>query len=88
MTYKQYLKTDKWKQKKQALIVRSMRNARKANRWGICESCGYTPWKPCLQVHHLTYEHLFDEPLEELLLVCPWCHQKMHSDDYTTIYRA
>lgn len=53
MTYKQYLHTDKWKQKKAEVFKRALTNANSNNLHGVCEQCGYEPWKPCLQVHHI-----------------------------------
>lgn len=29
-------------------------------------------------VHHLTYEHLFNEPLTDLISVCSHCHKILH----------
>lgn len=39
--------------------------------------CGYEPWKP-LQVHHRTYERIGNEGLDDLIVVCPRCHMKIH----------
>jgi hypothetical protein len=46
---------------------------------GRCERCG----GPQEAVHHLTYEHLGDEPLDELLAVCRRCHAYLggHTDE-------
>lgn len=30
------------------------------------------------QAHHLTYKHVFDEPLFDLVAVCEICHQAIH----------
>jgi len=30
-------------------------------------------------VHHLTYAHIFDEPLDDLQLVCEGCHKFLHN---------
>ena len=38
-----------------------------------CERCG--AGKP-LEVHHLTYERLGEERPEDLLVVCPDCHER------------
>lgn len=75
--YRRYLFSEKWKQKRQLVFDRARKNANTDNKFGICERCGYKPWKKCLQVHHLTYEHLFDEPLEDLILLCPKCHKEL-----------
>ncbi len=36
---------------------------------------------PWFDVHHLTYEHLGDEPDEDLILVCAPCHNAIHYPD-------
>lgn len=43
-----------------------------------CEKCG-KPKKPTqLQIHHLTYERLYNELPEDLLILCAVCHMKEH----------
>lgn len=42
---------------------------------GRCEGCGEAP---VAQVHHLTYEHVGDEFLFELVGLCNRCHDRMH----------
>lgn len=74
--YKEYLKSPEWQAKRKAVFERALKNAKSNNRFGTCEKCGYQPYKPCLQVHHLTYEHVYDERLEELQLLCPRCHKE------------
>lgn len=70
LQYKRYLKTLHWKQIREKVLQR-------AN--GKCEICGYEPWKPTgLQVHHKTYKNRGNERLDDLVAVCPWCHQKVH----------
>lgn len=39
-----------------------------------CEGCG----EEATQVHHLTYEHVFEEFLFELIAVCRGCHERLH----------
>jgi hypothetical protein len=64
--YKEYLKSKKWRDFKNALL--------KA-RGNCCEKCGQV--KP-LDAHHMTYKRLFNELPEDILLVCRPCHQKIH----------
>ena len=48
---------------------------------GRCESCGKIPlvgFDGALQVHHITYERLGAEPLEDLVAVCAGCHLWAH----------
>lgn len=42
---------------------------------GKCEGCLE---RPATQVHHLTYEHVGDELLFELVAICDVCHSKIH----------
>ena len=73
--YRAYLLSDAWKKKKQAVFERARKTAGTDNLHGVCEKCGYKPYKPCLQVHHKTYAHIYNEPLEDLELLCPRCHR-------------
>lgn len=69
-TYKRYLRSVHWQNLRQQALSR-------AN--GRCEMCGYKPWKPgTLQVHHRTYERIGKEGLDDLIVVCPRCHMKIH----------
>jgi len=64
--YKQYLKSDKWKRKRYAVLQRD----------GFrCVRCGS---KNNLQVHHKTYRNIFNEPLSDLITLCKKCHKKQH----------
>ena len=40
----------------------------------MCEGCGV---RRAAQVHHLTYEHVGDELLFELVAVCGQCHDRI-----------
>jgi hypothetical protein len=66
--YNAYLKTQEWR----ALANRVLKRA-----GGICEGCGQTH---ATQVHHRTYEHVFEEFLFELVAVCDGCHNRLHPD--------
>lgn len=81
MTYKQYLKSDKWRLKRQEVFNRALKNANSNNKHGVCEKCGYEPFKPCLQVHHLSYDNIFNERLKDLILLCPYCHKEVHKKE-------
>ena len=76
--YKQYLNTIQWQLKRQQIFDRARKNANSYNMYGVCEKCGYEPYKACLQVHHLTYDNIYNEKLEDLILLCPYCHKKIH----------
>lgn len=67
--YHQYLHSEKWENIKNTLF-----NIRGKN----CEKCTNTKY---LQVHHLTYKHLYNEivHLEDLIILCKTCHKKEHN---------
>lgn len=66
MEYKHYLKSDKWQQKRLLVLMRDKFR---------CALCGS---KKSLQVHHRTYEHIFNEPLSDLITLCRKCHKRQH----------
>jgi len=63
--YDAYLKTEKWAWKRKAVLERD---------GYLCQACRT---RRAVQVHHLTYEHLGDEPLFELVAVCVPCHERI-----------
>jgi len=63
---RKYLHSGKWREKKRLI------HQRDRNR---CQQCGTTN---NLEVHHIFYLSLGDEPLEDLVLVCRKCHQEIH----------
>lgn len=67
--YTTHLQSEKWARTRRLVLLRA--NHR-------CEKCGEATAR---QVHHLTYEHLGDEPLEDLVAVCIPCHQAIHNPD-------
>ena len=60
--YHQYLASREWAVKKEAVKVRSQ---------GFCELCHHRKLE---NTHHITYEHIGNEPLEDLIGVCEPCH--------------
>lgn len=69
-TYKRYLRTQNWQKLRFEVLKRS---------GGKCERCGYQPWKPNgLQIHHLSYDRVGHESLEDLIAICPRCHMEIH----------
>jgi hypothetical protein len=64
--YSYYLQSEKWYRKKEN---------RKALDQNQCRLCFATTQ---LQVHHVTYGKLFDEPMSHLLTVCKSCHEVIH----------
>lgn len=64
--YQEYLKTPHWKE----------RRARALDKAGNhCQQCGKSAR---LEVHHLTYAHLFAELDEDLIVLCRGCHGRQH----------
>jgi len=66
--YHQYLKSDKWQN------IRMNAGDNSDNR---CSKCGSVDY---IQIHHLTYDHVFEEQLypEDLVVLCRKCHEKVH----------
>jgi len=64
--YSEYLNSSEWKAKRRAV---------KKCCGGVCERCQRFAFD---EVHHLTYERRFDEPLEDLQGVCVACHRFIH----------
>lgn len=67
--YREYLASEAWSQKREAVIARCA---------GICEQCMMNRVQ---QIHHLTYERLGNERLEDLMGLCARCHMKIHGID-------
>jgi hypothetical protein len=80
--YKIYLQSAQWQRLRNAVIARSVAGDTNANvHLGKCERCGYRPWRAgTLQVHHKSYEHIFAERLDELILLCPNCHKELTAE--------
>lgn len=64
--YYRYLRSKVWKAKRKKLF--DLRGRR-------CEECGFTM---NLHIHHLTYKNIFNEPLEDLMILCENCHKAKH----------
>ena len=65
--YKSYLLSNEWKKKRDKKI--KLANSK-------CENCGSTK---NLQVHHKTYERIFNEKMKDLLVLCYICHMDKHN---------
>jgi len=64
--YGDYLSSKAWKEKRQKVMKRA--------NW-ICEGCGENP---ASEIHHISYEHVKNEFLFELVAVCSDCHDRIH----------
>ena len=64
--YKEYLQSDTWKAKRKAVLIRD----------GLrCQLCGH---EKNLHVHHVTYDRIYDEDLDDLITLCSDCHSGLH----------
>jgi hypothetical protein len=66
--YNEYIKSPAWAAKRRQVLIRD--NYR-------CFDCGTSTR---LQVHHITYKHLGNEPLEDLITLCTDCHTQRHDE--------
>lgn len=64
--YHQYLRSPVWKRRRDKVIARAA---------GVCEGCLSAP---AVDVHHLTYRHVFAEFAFELIALCRECHSRIH----------
>lgn len=71
-SYGSFLKSEYWKCVRTCIIKRDSHR---------CQLCGNTK---NLVVHHLTYEHHFDEfnHKEDLVTLCSGCHENVHKVKY------
>lgn len=65
--YRVYLQSDEWQE------LREMALERAGYRCQICSSTDG------LQVHHRTYENIFEEDEEDLTVLCEDCHELFHT---------
>lgn len=64
--YKNYLKSKHW-------VMKKKEYNRKYER--VCSCCG---GKENLQLHHISYDRLGNEPLTDLVYLCKECHMRIH----------
>lgn len=69
--YTDYLNSVEWKEKRQKVLIRDQ---------NICQACLV---KRATEVHHLTYKHIYKEPLFDLISVCNDCHKEITIMDKT-----
>lgn len=74
--YEEYLKSPEWQYKR-------LQKARQAKY--TCEICGKVV-KKGFHIHHKTYEHFKNEPLEDLAFLCEDCHMDLHYDKNAKIH--
>lgn len=66
--YNSYINSAHWRRFRKKAIAHYGR---------ICSSCTQTDLPEC-HVHHLTYERLGHELLEDVAIMCPACHNRKH----------
>jgi len=71
--YDAYLLSGKWAEKRRKVLKRA---------GGLCEGCRE---REAEQIHHLTYRHIYDEFLFELVALCRPCHDRIHEDGEATL---
>jgi hypothetical protein len=69
--YGEYLNSEQWGGLRSLVMKRA---------GGRCEGCGR---QSAVHVHHLSYAHVFDEFLFELVAVCLDCHHRLHPEKWT-----
>jgi len=68
--YYEYLQSDKWKQKRLERL--------KLDNF-TCQKCGNKSGR--LDVHHTTYDTLYNESIYDIITLCHPCHFKLHEND-------
>lgn len=63
--YREYLNSDEWKSKRLQKLKLNPK----------CEVCGD---KSNINIHHKTYDRIFNENIEDLQTLCRLCHKKAH----------
>jgi hypothetical protein len=79
--YEKYFDFPHWQEfRKQVLEIQ-----KKKLGYNCCEKCSASPQavtrETALHVHHLTYERLGEELLEDVAIICRSCHEKEHGRD-------
>jgi hypothetical protein len=67
--YGEYLASDTWAKKRAKVMKRA---------GDVCEGCLE---RAATEVHHLSYEHIGNEFLFELVAVCETCHNAIHNQE-------
>ena len=67
--YERHLRSPAWARKRQLVLDREK---------GVCQGCRESR---AVEVHHLSYQNLGNEPLFELVALCSPCHRNVHGRD-------
>lgn len=73
--YNRYMKSDEWGKKRAERLALDEDKCVMCGRPNGVQKDGKTP---ILQVHHIHYNNLGNEPLEDLVSLCAGCHKKIH----------
>lgn len=76
MNYKQYLKSEHWKNIRNRFIKSKRYN------W-LCFICNKELKNPV--IHHKTYKNIWKEKLHNLVAVCKWCHKDIHFENWVKL---
>ena len=71
--YHIYLISEKWKELREKVKERDN---------FLCQECKTNKAE---EVHHLTYENVFNEKMSDLISVCSDCHKKLHKSEQKTV---
>ena len=73
--YENYMKSDAWAAKREERLQLDDNKCVMCGRPNGLQKDGKTP---ILQVHHICYSHLGNEPMSEIVSLCAGCHKKIH----------
>jgi 5-methylcytosine-specific restriction endonuclease McrA len=76
--YRLYIQSDAWRAKRELYFA--------SNLPQFCWGCD-VPKKSGFHMHHKTYKNLGVEKLTDLILLCPDCHQTVHTLHKTPKYQ-
>jgi hypothetical protein len=74
--YEEYLRSAEWLKKRNLVLNRDD---------FVCQACLE---EPATEVHHQTYDQIFDEFLFDLISVCRKCHERLHSKKIAAVEAA
>lgn len=67
--YNSYMKSERWRKLRLKVLARDDYQ---------CQRCGSAK---NLRIHHLTYERVGHEALDDLITLCEACHSEIHRND-------
>ena len=81
-TYKDYLKSRFWKDKKEWVFYQDeIRNGDVRTGTIECEKCKKIKPFRQMTLHHLNYNCVGSERKEDLMIVCNNCHREIHEEE-------